>query len=67
MKLAGVKLPASYQPDGVSQLATLKGKGKLLREKPLFWKTVAPLARSQDQARPLGFLCGGQSKLETRK
>jgi N-acetylgalactosamine-6-sulfatase len=41
-EIAGVKLPASYQPDGVSQLATLKGKGKSLREKPLFWKTVAP-------------------------
>ena len=41
-EIAGVKLPSSYQPDGVSQLATLKGKGKSLREKPLFWKTVAP-------------------------
>jgi N-acetylgalactosamine-6-sulfatase len=41
-EIAGVKLPASYQPDGVSQLTTLKGKGKSLRKKPLFWKTVAP-------------------------
>jgi len=41
-EIAGVKLPASYVPDGVSQVATLKGKGKELREKPLFWKTVAP-------------------------
>jgi len=41
-EIAGVKLPASYRPDGVSQVATLKGKGKELREKPLFWKTVAP-------------------------
>ncbi len=41
-EIAGVKLPSSYQPDGVSQLTTLKGKGKSLRKKPLFWKTVAP-------------------------
>ncbi len=41
-EIAGVKLPSSYQPDGVSQVGTLKGKGKSLREKPLFWKTVAP-------------------------
>ena len=41
-EIGGVKLPASYRPDGISQVATLKGKGKALREKPLFWKTVAP-------------------------
>jgi N-acetylgalactosamine-6-sulfatase len=41
-EIAGVKLPASYQPDGVSQVGTLKGKGQPLRGKPLFWKTVAP-------------------------
>ena len=41
-EIAGVKLPVSYRPDGVSQVTTLKGKGKALREKPLFWKTVAP-------------------------
>ena len=41
-EIAGVKLPASYRPDGISQVATLKGKGTAIREKPLFWKTVAP-------------------------
>ena len=41
-EIAGVKLPSTYQPDGISQVSTLKGKGKALREKPLFWKTVAP-------------------------
>ena len=41
-EIAGVKLPPSYRSDGVSQVATLEGKGKSLREKPLFWKTVAP-------------------------
>ncbi|MCH2364273.1 MAG: sulfatase-like hydrolase/transferase, partial [Planctomycetes bacterium] len=41
-EIAGVKLPASYQPDGVSQVGTLKGKGRSLRGKPLFWKMVAP-------------------------
>ena len=41
-EIAGVKLPASYRPDGISQVSTLKGKGTAIREKPLFWKTVAP-------------------------
>ena len=41
-EIAGVKLPGTYQPDGVSQVGTLKGKGQPLREKPLFWKMVAP-------------------------
>ena len=38
----GSSLPASYQPDGISQVATLKGKGTARRKKPLFWKAVAP-------------------------
>ncbi len=37
-EIAGAKLPASYAPDGISQLATLMGKRKQRREKPLFWK-----------------------------
>lgn len=41
-EIAGVQLPASYQPDGISQVATLKGKGTARRKKPLFWKAVAP-------------------------
>ncbi len=41
-ELAGAKLPASYQPDGISQVNALLGKGKANREKPLFWKSVAP-------------------------
>jgi arylsulfatase A-like enzyme len=40
-EIAGVKLPADYKPDGISQVATLKGKGQPLREKPLFWKTLS--------------------------
>ena len=36
--IAGVKLPGDYQPDGISQLAPLKGKASTGREKPLFWK-----------------------------
>ena len=40
-EIAGVKLPSSYRSDGVSQVATLEGKGDSHREKPLFWKTVA--------------------------
>lgn len=38
-ELAGVTLPESYQPDGVSQVETLQGKPFQKREKPLFWKT----------------------------
>lgn len=37
-EMAGVKLPASYKPDGVSQVATLMGKPYPRRETPLFWK-----------------------------
>ena len=36
--IAGVKLPSDYQPDGVSQVATLKGRKYPSRTKPLFWK-----------------------------
>ena len=38
-ELAGVTLPQGYQPDGVSQVAALKGEPATKREKPLFWKT----------------------------
>jgi len=37
-ELAGFELPASYQPDGISQLETLGGAESPSREKPLFWK-----------------------------
>jgi N-acetylgalactosamine-6-sulfatase len=37
-EIAGVKLPASYVPDGVSQVEALKGKSSGIREKPLYWK-----------------------------
>jgi N-acetylgalactosamine-6-sulfatase len=37
-EVAGVKLPGSYAPDGLSQLAALMGQGKPSRERPLFWK-----------------------------
>ena len=40
--VAGVKLPADYKPDGINQVAALEGKGKAEREKPLFWKAIAP-------------------------
>jgi N-acetylgalactosamine-6-sulfatase len=38
----GVELPASYEPDGVSQISVLLGNEKPVREKPLFWKFEAP-------------------------
>jgi N-acetylgalactosamine-6-sulfatase len=37
-EVAGVKLPESYSPDGVSQVEALMGNGRATREKPLFWK-----------------------------
>ena len=40
-EIAGAPLPEGYTPDGVSQVATLKGTPAPLREKPLFWKTGA--------------------------
>jgi hypothetical protein len=36
--LAGAKLPDGYQPDGISQVATLEGKATPTRSKPLFWR-----------------------------
>jgi N-acetylgalactosamine-6-sulfatase len=41
-ELANVKLPSSYQSDGISQVRTLMGKGQAKRSKPLFWRTSAP-------------------------
>ncbi len=37
-ELAGVQLPSDYKPDGISQVAALKGKGSAKREEPIFWK-----------------------------
>ena len=37
-ELAGVELPSDYEPDGISQVSALLGKGSTKREKPLFWK-----------------------------
>ncbi|MEO1983233.1 MAG: sulfatase-like hydrolase/transferase, partial [Fuerstiella sp.] len=37
-EVAGAKLPESYAPDGLSQVAALMGNGNSERQKPLFWK-----------------------------
>ena len=37
-EIAGATTPEGYQPDGKSQLATLRGTKQTLRDKPLFWK-----------------------------
>lgn len=37
-EIAGAKLPAGYQPDGISQVSVLKGNPATTRTKPLFWK-----------------------------
>ncbi len=41
-EIAGVELPKDYQPDGISQVATLTGKEYPTRTKPLFWKYPSP-------------------------
>jgi N-acetylgalactosamine-6-sulfatase len=48
-EVAGVKLPESYSPDGLSQVAALMGQGKATREKPLFWKMNARWPPSKDR------------------
>lgn len=41
--IAGVDLPAGYQPDGLDQTEVIQGKkGGGARTKPLFWKSIAP-------------------------
>lgn len=37
-EIAGVKLPQSYRPDGVSQVSVLMGTESTTRAHPLFWK-----------------------------
>lgn len=39
--IAGIQLPDTYQPDGLSQVSTLLGEAYPLRVKPLFWKMNA--------------------------
>ena len=46
-ELAGVQLPPTYQPDGISQVRTLLGQGEVKRSKPLFWRTSAPWPAQQ--------------------
>ena len=48
-EVAGVKLPESYKPDGISQISTLMGKVSSARAKPLFWKMAGswPIRNNQ--------------------
>jgi N-acetylgalactosamine-6-sulfatase len=39
-EIAGANLPGSYKPDGISQVAALKGQSTSGRSKPLFWKVT---------------------------
>lgn len=48
-EIASVELPDSYQPDGVSQLAALMGRGESTRDKPLFWKMQSRWPASESQ------------------
>ena len=62
-ELAGVQLPRSYRPDGISQVAALKGNGNSKRTKPLYWK-MERLGPPRSQARSLGVLCRGEHAME---
>ena len=48
-EVAGVALPTSYKPDGVSQVSTLMGTAYPKRLKPLFWKMDNPWPAPQDR------------------
>ncbi|WP_436717337.1 sulfatase-like hydrolase/transferase [Roseiconus lacunae] len=39
-EIAGAGMPDGYEPDGMSQVATLQGSKLELRNKPLFWKGI---------------------------
>jgi N-acetylgalactosamine-6-sulfatase len=41
-EIAGAQLPSTYEPDGVSQVSALMGKGAAPRKNPLFWKYPSP-------------------------
>ncbi|CAA6690008.1 Choline-sulfatase (EC [Lentimonas sp. CC19] len=49
-EIAGAPLPDSFEPDGVSQIAVLKGTPALVRKKPLFWKKQEARASDADFA-----------------
>lgn len=48
-EIGGVELPASYAPDGQSQVAALLGKATSKREKPLFWNFDSPWPARESQ------------------
>ena len=48
-EVAGAKLPENYQPDGISQLSTLRGEVSPFREKPLFWKMAGNWSKRKTQ------------------
>jgi arylsulfatase A-like enzyme len=48
-EIAGVELPGDYQPDGVSQVAVLKGQPDTVRTRPLFWKYPSPWPASKNK------------------
>lgn len=48
-EVADVTLPASYVPDGISQVSTLQGLGQTQRKKPLFWYYSSPWPASKNR------------------
>ncbi len=68
-ELAGAKLPASYTPDGISQVEALNGKGAAERSKPLFWKMQAawPPSKTKPDHWVAYAVASGKWKLVTNK
>jgi arylsulfatase A-like enzyme len=48
-EIAGVSLPAEYQPDGLSQVPVLMGTERPIREKPLYWKMQSAWPPQKDK------------------
>lgn len=49
-EIGGAELPASYKPDGISQVSALLGKNtETSREKALFWKLNSPWPAKADK------------------
>ena len=48
-EIAGVELPETYSPDGISQVNALQGNGSATRSKPLFWKAKSRWPATKNQ------------------
>jgi arylsulfatase A-like enzyme len=64
-ELAGVNLPSSYVPDGMSQVSVLMGRKEAGSREISLLEISVCLARSSKSSRSLGILCGYGSNMET--